>query len=285
MKEYERQDAAWRLREEPRHFLGYGMVMRRVLGAMVLSAVVLAVGGCIALNKAPIASFTRSPASGVVPVAVFFDASESSDSDGEIVSYAWEFGDGTSSRDATAEPTTTHTFSSAGTYSVTLTVTDDRGKSAETVRAIDVTASDAPPPEGTEIGQRAPGFSLSDVRTGEMRTLADFRGYVVLLEFWRSTCSACRSSMPEVEALRVKFAADGLLVVLVSQDVTAEEARVVLDGQGYDDFIGLFDGEGAARSLYDIELIPRLFVIDRQGIVRHVDHPVRIRDRHITPWL
>ena len=252
---------------------------------MVLGAVVLAVGGCLALNEAPIASFTRSPASGVAPLAVFFDASESSDPDGEIVSYAWEFGDGTSSRDAAAEPTTTHTFTSVGAYSVTLTVTDDRGKSAETIRAIDVTASDAPPPEGTEIGQRAPGFSLADVRTGEMTSLADFRGYVVLLEFWRSTCSACRSSMPELETLRARFAADGLLVVLVSQDVTAEEARVVLDGQGYDDFIGLFDGEGAARGLYDIELIPRVFIIDRQGIVRHVDHPVRIRDRHITPWL
>lgn len=259
--------------------------MRRILGAVALGAAVLAAGGCTALNEAPIASFTRSPASGVAPLAVFFDASGSSDSDGTIVSYEWEFGDGTLSRDSTAESTTTHTFSNVGTYSVKLTVTDDGGTSAETIRAVDVTASDAPPPEGIEIGQRAPGFSLTDVRTGESKSLADFRGYVVLLEFWRSTCSACRSSMPAIEALRTRYAADGLLVVLVSQDVTAEEARAVLDGQGYDDTIGLFDGDGQARRLYDIDLIPRMFVLDRQGIVRHVDHPVRIRDRHITPWL
>jgi thiol-disulfide isomerase/thioredoxin len=108
---------------------------------------------------------------------------------------------------------------------------------------------------------------------------------VVLLEFWRSTCVSCRSSMPAVEALRTKYAADGLLVVLVSQDVTAEEARALLDGQGYDDFIAVHDVDQSVRTLYGVELIPRLFVIDRQGIVRHMDHPVRIRDRHITPWL
>jgi peroxiredoxin len=253
---------------------------------MVLgSAVVLAVAGCALLNEAPIAAFTRSPASGVAPLAVFFDASESSDSDGAIASYEWEFGDGTSSRDSEEGVTATHTFAASGMYSVTLTVTDDRGKTAEAIRNVDVAASDAPPPEGTEIGQRAPGFSLPNVRTERDQSLADFRGYVVLLEFWRSTCSACRSSMPAIESLRAKYAADGLLVVLVSQDVTAEEARVVLDGQGYDDFIGLFDGDEAARNLYGVDLIPRMFVIDRQGIVRYVDHPVRIRDRHITPWL
>jgi peroxiredoxin len=255
--------------------------MKRLLGVAILGLAVLAVGGCLEFNKTPVAAFTRSPASGVAPLAVFFDATESLDPDGAIASYEWEFGDGVAADGVTA----THTFETAGTYSVALTVTDDRGKTAETIRNVDVTASDAPPPEGTEIGQRAPGFSLPNVRTERDQSLADFRGYVVLLEFWRSTCSACRSSMPAIESLRAKYAADGLLVVLVSQDVTAEEARVVLDGQGYDDFIGLFDGDEAARNLYDVELIPRMFVIDRQGIVRYVDHPVRIRDRNITPWL
>ncbi len=255
--------------------------MKRVAGLTIIGLLVLAAGGCLEFDKAPVAAFTRSPASGIVPLAVFFDATESSDPDGVIATYAWAFGDGVAADGATA----THTFESAGTYSVTLTVTDDRGKSAETIRNVDVAASDAPPPEGTKIGQRAPGFSLPDVRTGELRSLADFRGYVVLLEFWRSTCSACRSSMPAVEALRAKYAADGLAVVFVSEDVTAEEARVVLDGQGYDDFVGLFDENEAARGFYDVELVPRMFVIDRQGIVRYVDHPVRIRDRNITPWL
>lgn len=257
------------------------MVMRRVLGAMVLSAAVLAIGGCLESNKAPVAAFTRSPASGVAPLAVFFDAVESSDPDGAIAAYAWAFGDG----EAAVGVNATHTFTSAGTYSVTLKVTDDRGKSAETMRNVDIADSETPPPVGTELGNRAPDFSLASIRTGETQSLSDFRGYVVLLEFWRSTCSACRSSMLAVEELRAKYADDGVIVVLVSQDVTAEEARALLDDQGYDEFIAVHDIAGAARELYGVELIPRLFIIDRQGIVRHVDHPIRIRDRHITPWL
>jgi peroxiredoxin len=255
--------------------------MKRHIGLAIIGLLILTAGGCLEFNKAPVAAFTRSPASGVAPLAVFFDAAESADPDGAVASYAWDFGDGAVSAGATA----THTFATAGTYSVTLTVVDDRGKSAEAMRMVDVAASDTPPPVGTEIGQRAPDLSLANVRTGESQSLSAFRGYVVLLEFWRSTCSACRTSMPSIEALREKYAADGLIVVLVSEDATAEEARVVLDEQGYGGFVGLFDANGAARSLYGVDLVPHVFIIDRQGIVRYEDHPVRIRDRHITPWL
>lgn len=91
--------------------------------------------------------------------------------------------------------------------------------------------------------------------------------------------------MPEMETLRTKFADDGVLVVLVSEDVSAAAALDVLVNQGYDYFVELFDAGETARSLYGVDLIPRVFIIDRQGIVRHVDHPIRIRNRYITPWL
>jgi peroxiredoxin len=255
--------------------------MKRLVGLTIAGLVLLASAGCVELNKAPVASFTRSPSSGVAPLAVFFDAAESADPDGTVASYAWDFGDGEASHGVTA----THTYETAGTYSAKLTVTDDRSARAELIRNIDVAMPDAPPPQGTEIGQRAPEIELANVRTGAIQALSDFRGYVVLLEFWRSTCSACRSSMPQIEVLRTKFADEGLLVVLVSEDATSEEARDVLDEQGYDNFIGLHDKSGLAQILYDVDLIPRAFIIDRQGIIRYVDHPVRIRDRNITPWL
>jgi PKD repeat protein len=70
-------------------------------------------------NQPPTATFT-STASGLDAA---FDASGSTDPDGAVVSYAWDFGDGTSG----VGPTPGHTYAQAGTYSVTLTVTDDDG--------------------------------------------------------------------------------------------------------------------------------------------------------------
>ena len=261
--------------------MGKIRMMKRLSSLAISALLVLALGGCLEGNKAPVASFTRSPASGPAPLAVFFDGALSSDSDGAVVSYLWQFGDGSTASGVTA----THEFASVGTHSVTLTVTDDRGGEAETVRNVVVTEEGAAPTVGTKVGNLAVDVSLPDVRTGDTLSLSSLRGHVVLLEFWRSTCPSCRSAMPAVEILRERFADDGLVVLLVSQDASAAEARSFLDSQGYEDTLAVFDDGEAVRTIYDVELVPRLFVVDRQGIIRYIDHPIRIRDRHIEPWL
>jgi len=73
-------------------------------------------------NQAPIAN-ANNPYSGTVNEPLQFDGSGSSDPDGSIVSYEWNFGDGNTG----SGPTPTHTYTAAGTYNVTLTVTDDMG--------------------------------------------------------------------------------------------------------------------------------------------------------------
>jgi PKD repeat protein len=85
-------------------------------------------------NNPPTASFTASPTSGDAPLAVSFNASGSSDSDGSITSYAWSFGDGGSSSGVTAS----HTYTSAGTYTAQLIVTDDDGSTDFATRTIQV---------------------------------------------------------------------------------------------------------------------------------------------------
>jgi len=74
-----------------------------------------------AVATPPVATFTYSPADPVVDETVTLNASTSYDPDGTIVSYAWDFGDGTNG----AGMTITHAYDASGTYTVTLTVTDD----------------------------------------------------------------------------------------------------------------------------------------------------------------
>ena len=73
------------------------------------------------INQPPIASFTYSPAHPGVNQTVAFNATDSHDLDGTIVSYEWDFGEGTNGTGEIVE----HSYSSAGNYTVNLTVTDD----------------------------------------------------------------------------------------------------------------------------------------------------------------
>jgi PKD repeat protein len=77
-------------------------------------------------NTAPTAVISASPTEGVAPLTVRFDGSGSSDPDGDTLSYAWDFGDGSAHQ---TEATASHSFSNAGQYNVTLSVNDGRGGS------------------------------------------------------------------------------------------------------------------------------------------------------------
>lgn len=74
-------------------------------------------------NKLPTAVITASKGSGAAPLTVSFDGSRSSDPDGSITKYAWNFGDGSSATGVSAR----HTFEQPAKYTVTLRVTDNQG--------------------------------------------------------------------------------------------------------------------------------------------------------------
>ena len=92
------------------------------------------------VNQPPTAACTLTPTTGVIPLTVTFDASASSDPDDSISGYAWDFGDGQHETSISG----THTYTTAGTYSVKLTVTDSSGLSSSTT--VTVTAKIHQPP-------------------------------------------------------------------------------------------------------------------------------------------
>jgi PKD repeat protein len=85
----------------------------------------------------PVATFSTTPTSGLAALTVAVDASGSSDSDGNIVEYRWDFGDGNT---ALAQATT-HIYSQPGSYTIRLVVTDNDGNSASTSNNVNVFAS------------------------------------------------------------------------------------------------------------------------------------------------
>jgi PKD repeat protein len=92
-------------------------------------------------NQPPVARFTFSPANPIVNQWITFDATSSYDPDGSIVSYTWDFGDGATATGSRV----TKRYSAAGTYTVTLTVTDNRGATNSASQTITVTSPNQPP--------------------------------------------------------------------------------------------------------------------------------------------
>lgn len=85
-------------------------------------------------NKTPVPRFAFTPKQGEFPVKISFDASASRDPDGAIAAYTWDFGDGKFGTGRTAS----HTYTWAGTFTIKLKVTDDRGKTADTTDSITI---------------------------------------------------------------------------------------------------------------------------------------------------
>ena len=96
----------------------YGNALERAVSIRLVP-----LGVVLPTNGAPVASFISSPSAPLTQSPVTFDGSSSYDLDGRIMAYAWNFGDGSTGTGAVAQ----HQYTSGGSYTVTLTVTDDRG--------------------------------------------------------------------------------------------------------------------------------------------------------------
>lgn len=122
---------------------------------------VLLFSGCLGdrdekANTAPEAAFTITPDAGPVPLLVAFDASPSTDSDGRVAGYAWEFGDGGR---ASGGPDVSHVYESVGTYQATLTVVDDKGSSATARATVTVTEPPNVPPTASFTVEPDEGYA------------------------------------------------------------------------------------------------------------------------------
>ncbi len=133
--------------------------------------------------------------------------------------------------------------------------------------------SDAPPFQASEVVAASAGtvasVAPSSAASSVTRSLADYKGKVVLLNVWATWCEPCRVEMPSIEKLHREFGPQGLQVVAVSVDDPTAVAQVR-------DFVAelkltfeiLHDPAKTITTKYQITGYPETFVIGREGTIR-----------------
>lgn len=120
------------------------------------------------------------------------------------------------------------------------------------------------------VGAPAPDFRAVTVDSQpRVRTLADYKGNVILLNVWATWCGPCRVEMPSMEALHKEFASQGLRVVAVSIDQIAGPPQI----RDFARELGLtfeilHDSAQHIVKTYQVNGYPQSFVIGRDGTIR-----------------
>ena len=112
----------------------------------------------------------------------------------------------------------------------------------------------------------APDFILKSNQGKNLR-LEDFRGQVVMLNFWASWCGPCRQEMPHMDEIHAKYKDLGFTVLAVNVDTDSAEADRFLQAVPVD-FPILYDNESKVSALYGVDAMPSTVMIDRDGNMR-----------------
>lgn len=125
---------------------------------------------------------------------------------------------------------------------------------------------------GVAVGLTAPDFTLRDL-SGTKTTLSEYKGKVVLLNFWKVRCKDCASSMPSLEALSQRFKDREVVVLTVNVDnleyVKPEKIKVFLDDNRYT-FKVVMDETFSTSEDYKIIAVPMSYLIGRGGIISYI---------------
>ncbi|MGD8784554.1 MAG: TlpA disulfide reductase family protein [Thioalkalispiraceae bacterium] len=115
-------------------------------------------------------------------------------------------------------------------------------------------------------GAPAPDFTLKS-RSGKNLRLSDFRGQVVMLNFWASWCGPCRTEMPILENFYKRYSKLGFVILGVNTESDTSKANAYLRDIKVS-FPILYDTSSKVSKLYNIKAMPTTVMIDRNGKMR-----------------
>lgn len=122
---------------------------------------------------------------------------------------------------------------------------------------------------GMEMGREAPDCRFTPLKDEPVRNVRHYRGEVLYVDFWASWCGPCAQSFPFMNALDRDFRERGLRIVGVNLDENPEDAETFL-AQYPASFTIVADAGGQCAKDFGVQAMPSSYLIDRQGVIRHV---------------
>lgn len=112
-----------------------------------------------------------------------------------------------------------------------------------------------------------PALELADLQ-GKMHRLQDYRGSVVMVNFWATWCEPCREEMPSMERLRASLEGQRFVVLAVNLAEPPSRIRKFLDGVPVG-FSVLLDQDAKASKAWQARMLPATYIVGPDGVIRY----------------
>jgi peroxiredoxin len=163
-------------------------------------------------------------------------------------------------------------------HSITLTKLDSGTTYNFTVISKDASGNEAtsasnqpfktltPIPVGSKVDNLAPPFTLKDLNNNEVK-LSDFRGKIVVINFWGIFCGPCKEELPFFQAISDNESAGSLKILAINVGEDTTTVCSFIYDEGYT-FTVLLDSKKEVNTLYDVNFYPTTFFINADGIIK-----------------
>ena len=119
------------------------------------------------------------------------------------------------------------------------------------------------------VGDSVPSFKARTIDGSKSVALEDYRGKVVLIDFWASWCPPCLKSLPKYNDLRREIGTENFEIVAINVDENTEDAKKFLQKHPVTYPVAK-DPKGILPGVFGVKAMPTSYLVDRNGVVKYV---------------